>query len=118
MKSRFHKKVFVSILCILLLMVFGFLLKLFVLGEPVDGAQAYCTASVNGQSLELRIGTVESGVALRGWKFRQDGGTMLVSARKVLVSPLFSKGDYETIVDLESIDRVLLGSREIWPGKN
>ena len=104
----------ITIICVLTLIILGILLKIFVIGEPVDGAQVYCTTSVNDQSLELRISTVESGVALRGWKFEQDGNTMLISARKVLVSPLFDKGDYETIIDLSAIDNISFGGQEIW----
>lgn len=118
MKGRFHKKAFITIICVLLVIVLGIFLKLFVLGEPVDGAQVYCTTFVNNQSLELRVSAIESGVALRGWKFKQDGGTLLISARKVLVSPLFDKGDYETIIDLEAIDNILFGGQEIWSNKD
>ena len=118
MKGISHKKAFITITYALLLIVVVFFLQFFVLGEPVDGAQVYCTTSVNNQSLELRAAAVESGVALRGWKFEQDGSTLLVSARKVPVSPLFDKGDYETIIDLETIDNILLGGKEIWSNKD
>ena len=118
MKYGFYKKSFIAIICVLLLIVLGIFLKLFFIGEPVDGAQVHCTASVNNQSLELRVAAIESGVAIRGWKFEQEGGTMFISARKVLVSPLFDKEDYETIIDLEAIDNVVLGGQEIWTNKN
>ena len=118
MKVRFHNKASITIICVLLLVVLGIFLQLFVLGEPVDGAQVYCTTSVNGQSLELRIVATESGIALRGWKFKQNGGTLFVSARKVLVSPLFDKGYYETIIDLEAIDNISFGGQEIWSNKD
>ena len=114
MKGRSYKKAFITIICALLLIGFGFFLQLFILGEPVDRAQVYCTTSVNDQILELRIATIESGVALRGWKFKQDGGTLIISARKVLVSPVFDKGDYETTIDLESVDSISFGGQEIW----
>ena len=117
MKYRFRKKAFIIIICVLLLIVLGTFFKIFVLGEPVDGAQVYCTTYVNDKSLELRVETIESGMALRGWKFKQDGGTLLVSARKVLVSSLFDKGDYETVIDLEGIDNISFGGKEIWSNK-
>ena len=95
--------------------VFGVLLNLFVIGEPIDGKQLHCTTSLNGQTLELRVEAMESGVALRGWKFRKDNDVLSISARKVLVSPLFPNGGYETSIDLGSIERVLIGGQTIWP---
>lgn len=118
MKGRSHKKALITIICVVLLIVLGIFLQLFVLGEPVDRTQVHCTTSVNDQSLELRIAAIESGVALRGWKFEQDGGTLLVSARKVLVSQLFDKGDYETVIDLDTIDNILFGGQEVWSNKD
>ena len=117
MKNTFHK-VLITIICVLLLIVLGGFLKIFVIGEPVDGAQVYIATSVNEQGLELRVETAESGVALRGWKFKQDGRTLIISARKVLVSSLFNKGNYETTIDLDSIDSILFGGREIWTDKD
>ena len=105
------------IICTLLLVVLGIILKLFVLGELVDETQVYCNASMNGQHLELQITTVESRVALRGWKFEQDGNTLLINARKVLASPLFNKRDYKTIIDLEVINNISFGDKEIWSNK-
>ena len=92
----------------------GILLSLFVIGEPIDGKQLYCTTSLNGQTLKLRVEPVESGVALRGWKFRKDNNILYISARKVLVSPLFHEGTYETSIDLEPIESVMVGGQTIW----
>lgn len=88
--------------------------KLYIIGEPVDYAQVYCTADVNDQKLKLRIESVESAVALRGWKFEQEGDTLYISARKVLVSPLFEEGSYETVIDLKSSERVSFGGHMVW----
>lgn len=60
-----------AVISILVLVSMGILLSLFVVGEPIDGKQLYCTTSLNGQTLKLRVEPVESGVALRGWKFRE-----------------------------------------------
>lgn len=97
-----------------LLATFGILTKLFVIGEPVDGAQLHCTASVSGSSLELRVNTEESAMALRGWSLKQEGNTLQICARKVLVSPLFSDGSYQTSIDLEGIKTISLGGSVIW----
>jgi len=55
-----------AVISILVLVSMGILLSLFVVGEPIDGKQLYCTTSLNGQTLKLRVEPVESGVALRG----------------------------------------------------
>ena len=38
------------------------------------------------------MGDAESGMALRGWKRRQEGKTLYITARKVPVSPSFREG--------------------------
>lgn len=94
--------------------VLGFFLKFFIIGEPIDTAQVYYSTVVNGQNLELRIESLESAVALRGWKFEQAGNTLSITARKVLVSSLFDEGSYETTIDLETIENVWFGGQLIW----
>lgn len=104
------------IVCLAVIIVIWIPFKLFIVGEPVDYVQVYCSAAVSGQELKLRIESVESAAALRGWKFEQDGETLSISARKVLVSPLFKKGSYETLIDLEAIEKVTFGGHVIWNG--
>lgn len=94
----------------------AFLLKLFIIGEPVDGVQVVCVTSANGQSLDLQVDTLESAMAFQGWKQHQDGSTLYISARKVLVSPLFHEGHYETSIDLETVETIILGGKVIWSG--
>lgn len=59
MKRTFYKKVFITTICILLIITLGIFLQLFVIGEPVDSAQVYCTVSESDQSLELRVAAIE-----------------------------------------------------------
>ena len=102
----------------LLVLCVGFAAKLFLIGDPVAGGQVYCTVSENGQDLELQVDTVESAMALRGWKHEQDGGTLYLSARKVLVSPFFDEGHYETSIKIGAIDKIVLGGEIVWPCKD
>lgn len=104
-------KIIIGIVAVVILWV---PFKLFIIGEPVDCAQVYYTADVNDQKLKLQIESVESAAALRGWKFEQDGDTLYISARKVLASPLFEEGSYETIIDLKTIERVSFGGHVVW----
>ncbi len=103
-----------AVISIFVMISLGILLSIFVIGEPIDGKQLYCTTSLNGQTLSLRVEPVESGVALRGWKFRKDNNVLHISARKVLVSPLFHEGTYETSIDLEPIESITVGGQTIW----
>lgn len=58
---------------------------------------------------------VDSGIALRDWKIEKNGDTINIKVRKVLVSPIYNDGSYETKIDLEGINKVILGGRTIWP---
>ena len=72
-EGKMKRKSFIcTIISIFVMISLIILLSLFVIGEPIDGKQLYCTTSLNGQTLKLRVEPVESGVALRGWKFRKD----------------------------------------------
>ncbi len=113
MKNNLKHKAMI-LLGIVLILRLAFLLKLFIIGKPVDGVQVVCVTSANGQSLDLQADTLESAMALRGWKQQQDGSTLYINARKVLVSPLFHEGHYETSIDLEMIETIILGSKVIW----
>ena len=114
MKTGYYKKAAAIISGILVFVALGAFLKLYIIGEPVDNAQVYCSTVVDGQNLELRIESAESAVAFRGWKFEQAGNTLSITARKVLVSSLFNEGSYETTIDLEAIENIWLGGQLIW----
>lgn len=117
MKKTGYKKGVMIISGVLFIIALGFTAKLYMIGEPVAGEQVYCTTSVNGHNLKLQVETVESGVAFRGWKYKRDGSALYISARKVLVSPLFDDGYYETSINIELIEKVLFGNKVIWSGK-
>lgn len=102
------------LLGIALIIGLAFLLNLFIIGEPVDGVQIVFVTSANGQSLDLQVDALESAMALRGWKQQQDGSTLYISARKVLASPMFHEGHYETSINLETIETIILGGKVIW----
>lgn len=104
------------LLGIALIIGLTFLLKLFIIGEPVDGVQIVFVTSAHDQTLDLQVDTLESAMALRGWKHHQDGGTLSISARKVLASPMFHEGHYETSIDLETVETIILGGEVIWSG--
>lgn len=116
MKQRIKNKrlkAVMIVLSILLLIVLGLIIYLYFIGEPIDGAQLSYTTSVEGKTLSLEVHSFESAVALRGWSFEQKGDTLYIHARKVLVSPVFSSGTFQTTIDLEGIETIFLGGQMI-----
>lgn len=99
-------------------MLLGVLLKLFVIGEPIDGHQLAYQITQDGAVLELQVSAEESAVALRGWKLEQEGSDLFIHARKVPVSFLFSSGAYQTAIHTDGINTVYLGGQMIWNGKS
>lgn len=113
-KNR-YKKAAIAAAGLLLAAVSGVAANFYLIGEPIDGKQVYCTASVNGTNLNLQVETAEPGAALRGFAYKNDGSTLYISARKVPVSPLFPRGPYEISVDITRTEKVLFGNRAVWP---
>lgn len=116
-RNKTQKGIIFALFGAAILIISCIALKLFIIGEPVDGSQINWTVSDNGQVLELRVeSNGESAMAFRGWRFKQDGDTLSISARKVLVSALFSDSTYQTTIDLEGVAEIYLGGQKIWPG--
>lgn len=113
-KKKCNVKILAIIIGCLVVIALGIFLKIFVVGEPIDRAQVACEVSVNDQSLELKVMAIESAMALRGWKFKQEGSTLHINARKVPVSPFFDNGTYETSIDLSEIENIIFGGQVIW----
>lgn len=108
------KRIVLILAGVLLAGTLGVLANLFLIGEPVDGEQLICTVSLEGPNLCVQVETAESGMALRGWKQRQEGGSLSLTARKVPVSSFFSEGSHTFVVGTQSIDRVLVGGKVVW----
>ena len=111
------KRILGFLLILLLLLALAIPVKLFLIGEPVDGEQLGVLMQEEGTTLTLNIATPASAIALRGWKYHQDGSTLYIRARKVLVSPLFRDGTYQTTIDTTLLTQIYLGSKRIWNAK-
>lgn len=114
MKKTGYKKVAITAAGLLSTVILGALANFYLIGEPIDGNQVYCTASVSGANLHLQVEAAAPGTALHGLSYRQEGNVLYISARKVPVSPLFRKGPCEISVNTERIEKVLFGNRTIW----
>lgn len=106
--------IFLSLLLLTALMI---PVKLFLIGDPVDGAQLYVETAEEGHQLRVSAHTAASAIALRGWKYRQEDSTLYIRGRKVLVSPAFRSGSYETTIDTTLLSEIYLGGSLIWEKK-
>lgn len=84
------------------------------IGEPIDGKQLAYHVAEDDSILELQVSATESAVALKSWKVRQKGNDLFISARKVLVSFVFSSGEYQSSVNTDGIENIYLGGHMIW----
>ena len=57
----------------------------------------------------------DSAMAFQRGRLKREGGTLSISARKVLVSALFSDGAFQTTIDLDGVTEIYLGGLKIWP---
>ena len=112
-------KKFLSITAVLLLLVIiSIPVKLFFIGEPLDAALVHCTVTEDDDELHLNVSTPASAIAFRGWKFRQEGTTLYISARKVLVSRFYFSGVYGTSIPRGDLTEIYFGGNLIWSANN
>ena len=88
--------------------------KLFLIGEPLASEQILCTAQARGETLHLELRTADSAAAFRSWKTHQEGTDLYITARKVLVSPIFDTWYHEMAVDIQGVNQVYLGGAPGW----
>ena len=105
-----------TILATLLLAVLIFIpLELFFIGSPADSRTVYCNVTEeDGGQLRFHATTPASAIAFRGWKFRQEGNALHITARKVLVSRFFPSGTYTTTVTPEVLTEIYFAGERIW----
>jgi len=108
------KKVLSITLAAVLLLSIAIPVKLFLIGDPLDAAQVHYTITEEGDALRFHVSTAASAIAFRGWNYRQEGNTLYIRARKVLVSPLFPSGVYTTTITPEVLTEIYFGGDLIW----
>ena len=109
-KRRNRKRVLVSVLATAAGLLAAFLLKVFVIGTPL---QAQNLVVLNAQKeydrLRLELTSVASANAYHGWRVETVDGIACIYARDVLVSGLFHDGGATIYVPLEGVEEVWLG---------
>ena len=114
-KRRTWKRVLLAVVCTVALVLAGTAAKLFLIGEPIGSVGTGWIYDPERQTLHLQVNAVESAVAYKDWAVRREGDAVRITARKVLVSPLYRDGSYETDISLaDGVRSVYLGEDLIW----
>lgn len=114
-KRKNTRRVVMAIACTVLLLAAAFALKIFVIGTPAQkGELVVMDAVEDGGILRLSVSTPLSATAYRGWHVDTAGGVANISARSVLVSPLFPSGGGTVEVPLAGVTEVRLCGLVVW----
>lgn len=106
------KRVLLAVLATMAVLLAVFLLKIFVIGTPLQAQTVAVTdAQVDHERLHLRLISVSSGNAYHGWKVETVDGIASIYARSVPVSALYHSGEGEVYVPLEGVKEVWLGGK-------
>ena len=117
-RRRSRRRVAAAILCTVLVLLLGFAAKIFVIGEPLGPTGVTVAAQRMDDVLRVKISSAASGIAFWGWTVEDRDGVVSITARSVLVSPLFRDGTGTVEVPLEGVTEIWLGEagegRMIW----
>lgn len=109
------KRVLIAVLCTLAVVLAGCALKIFIIGSPAQEGELFVAeAEETDGMLRLSISTPYSATAYWGWTVDISDGVAEISARSVLVSPLFPNGGGAVEVPLEGVEEVRLCGRVVW----
>ena len=117
-RRKGRRRVWLAVLGTLLVLTAAFAAKIFVIGTPLDPGGVGVSVQREDDVLRVDISSVGSGNAFHGWKVQDEDGIVTITARSVLVSPLFRDGTGTVEVPLEGVTEVWLGQagegRLIW----
>ena len=117
-RRRGRRRVAAAILCTVLVLLLGFAAKIFVIGEPLDPDGVVVSSQESDDVLQVQISSYASGNAFHSWTAENQDGVVVITARSVLVSPLFRDGTGTVEVPLEGVTEIWLGEagegRMIW----
>lgn len=116
-KKQNNRKIIVAVACTIVALLAALLLKVFVIGSPLQPQTVSAEGTVDGGILHLSLMSTVSANAFHSWRVETVDGVASVYARDVLVSPLFSDGSGKVDVPLEKVHEVWLGGtsgRLLW----
>ena len=114
-KRKNTRRIAAAIICTVLLLAAAFAAKVFIIGTPAQKGELVVVDSVEEDGvLRLSVSTPLSATAYWGWQVDTDGSVANVSARSVLVSPLFPNGGGTVEVPLAGVTEVRLCGLVVW----
>ena len=103
---------------IMLAVLATFAAKVFIIGSPLDADGVAVSSQEEDDTLRVHISSRGSGNAFWDWTVDNQDGVVTITARSVLVSPLFRDGGGTVEVPLEGVTEIWLGragwGRMIW----
>lgn len=111
------KKWIIVLTAVLLLITLGCGIKLFVIGEPVDGNTLSIDVEETDRQVNIDVHTPDSAMAISDISFRHEGTILYITVRKVLVSPLHDSGSNSIWIEKVDETEIYLGGKLIWTAK-
>lgn len=113
MKNKYVKISF-AVFAVVVVIVLSALLSAFVIGQGVSGDEIAFRALTEGDVMRIIVSTPESAVAFKKPKAEKKGDTVYITAKKVLVSPLYDDGHFDIEVNIATAEKVVVGEKVIW----
>lgn len=116
LRKKNRKKVILTAVLAVVLVLAGVGAKLFWIGTPCDGSAVAMskTLSEDGAKIHLTLEEMNSGSAIRGCKVETVNGVTSITARETLASPFYSDGRISMTVSLDGVHRVDVFGYTIW----
>lgn len=106
------------ILCILfLLLALALSLKLFLIGEPMDGELLAVEVKEQAGQVTIYMDSLDSAVAISDVSYRYDGTILYMTVHKVLSSPIHNEGSKCIYYEIVDETEIWLGGKQIWSAK-
>lgn len=97
-----------------LILLLGFAVKLFLIGEPVDGSTLLCKVEELDNQLTIYAYATDSADAFTDVQYRQEGTTLYITFNMVLPSPLHRNGEKCIYLEKCDLSEVYLCGKLIW----
>lgn len=110
-KSRNRRRVLISIAATFTALLAAFLLKVFVIGTPLQAETVACEVTEKNNVLYVSVMSMGSGDAFHGWTVEVENGIACVYARRVLVSRFFRDGSGNVEIPKKGVDEIWVGGK-------
>lgn len=108
------KKVLIPVLLLALVLAAGCWVKLFVIGEPMDGDVLAVDVQAHDNQVDIYIDSLDSAMAISNIQYRYEGTVLHLTVWKVLSSPLNRDGDKCLYYEITDETEIWLGGKQIW----